>query len=238
MSEVHAAIIAVAEPAPAEVAVGADFALKVKLTCSAGCDLRTVRLAVTAPGGALSTCEASAASADGSGDGLELALKAPNEVGTQVWQLAFSPDDIAGVSHAGEPLSVSATVKPHHHEPCGLEHSVAGRDGAAVRDQSRREIVRQPRTGGPHDRRSATRTARRSRRRELGETAWPGTDGLYWTDVELPAPGSEGHWSWSVRFVATELDLPHEGTSAGFNLTDRAAARTQLTVKVVAKETS
>jgi hypothetical protein len=56
--------------------------------------------------------------------------------------------------------------------------------------------------------------------------------------VALAAPPNEGQWSWSVRFAATELDLPHEDCSAVFNLRTVRPPEHRLTVRVVASETS
>src|SRR5689334_3204423 len=52
----------------------------------------------------------------------------------------------------------------------------------------------------------------------LGEAPWPGTDALFWTEVELQAPDKPGLVILAVRFHAAELDEPHEGASAPFRV--------------------
>ena len=76
-------------------------------------------------------------------------------------------------------------------------------------------------------------------RGRLGDTPWPGTTGLYWTQrSSCGARRTKDLSTWSVRFAATELELPHEGASANFNVTAARPPEHRLTVKVVAKETS
>ncbi len=47
----------------------------------------------------------------------------------------------------------------------------------------------------------------------LGDAPWPGTDALFWAEVELQAPDKPGLVTLAVRFDAAELDEPHEGAS-------------------------
>jgi hypothetical protein len=71
----------------------------------------------------------------------------------------------------------------------------------------------------------------------LGDTPWPGTDALFWTGVELRAPGQPGLVTLSVHFDAAEIDEPHESASAPFNVSVVAKPEHTLTVKVVADGT-
>jgi hypothetical protein len=70
----------------------------------------------------------------------------------------------------------------------------------------------------------------------LGDTPWPGTDALYWTALQLPAPNEEGLFAWSVEFSANELDIPHEGTSSKFSLVIAKPPQHRLTVKILDKD--
>jgi hypothetical protein len=69
----------------------------------------------------------------------------------------------------------------------------------------------------------------------LGETPWEGTRALYWTEVALTAPTGEGAASWSIRFAAVELRLPHDGASARFGFETVGPPQHTVTVKVVQK---
>jgi len=68
----------------------------------------------------------------------------------------------------------------------------------------------------------------------LGDAPWPGTDALFWAEVELQAPDRPGLITLSVCFDASELDEPHEGASASFKVSVIARPDHTLTVKVVA----
>jgi hypothetical protein len=68
----------------------------------------------------------------------------------------------------------------------------------------------------------------------LGDAPWPGTDALFWAEVELRAPDQPGLVTLAVRFDAAALDEPHEGASAAFNVSVIAKPEHMLTVKVVA----
>jgi hypothetical protein len=71
----------------------------------------------------------------------------------------------------------------------------------------------------------------------LGDSPWPGTSALYWAEIELIAPRSEGVYSWSARFAARELALPHDGACGKFSFAITAPPQHTVTVKVVVKET-
>src|SRR5262249_59130188 len=98
----HSTAIGLTGPAPADVAAGAEFAVKVKLTCSAGCDLHSLPLTIkgpddTAPTG--TTCHIN--------DNGEIALKVPPRVGPQSFTIAFEPHEAVDIRH--EPFSVALT---------------------------------------------------------------------------------------------------------------------------------
>jgi len=71
----------------------------------------------------------------------------------------------------------------------------------------------------------------------VGAAAWPGTSGLYWTDLDFTAPDTEGTHSWAVRFTAHELELPHEPAFSAFSLIIVKPPEHTVTVKVTEKDT-
>lgn len=71
----------------------------------------------------------------------------------------------------------------------------------------------------------------------LGGAPWPGTDALYWTEVEMLAPPLPGRAQLKARFKAAELNEPHRGVSSPFVVTVVAAAAYTLTVTVASGET-
>jgi hypothetical protein len=72
----------------------------------------------------------------------------------------------------------------------------------------------------------------------LGDAPHTGTGALYWTEIELQAPEREGLARWSVRFEASELDLPHDGAGTSFSLSVVRPPEHVLSVKVIEQATA
>ena len=70
----------------------------------------------------------------------------------------------------------------------------------------------------------------------LGDRPWPGTDALYWTEIVLAGPSQEGQQCWSVAFAATDLELPHLGSSAEFSFTAVKPPEHRVAVAVTESE--
>jgi hypothetical protein len=72
----------------------------------------------------------------------------------------------------------------------------------------------------------------------LGETPWPDTSALYWTEIALTAPPDDGFLCWSVAVAAPELKLPHVGASTTFSFTAVKPPAHRLTVKAIDTESA
>ncbi len=230
----HATTIELGEPLPAEVAVGSDLVLKVKVSCSAGCDLRNLPLKVAAPEGvaatgALVTCNASV---NESGD---IAVKAPIRVGEQAWTIVFEVHEAGGIRH--EECSLPVTIKTIAHETSlavwDIPSPVVMRNRFAVKVGAKSAADCELKDTSIEVYDASGAVAARGR---LGKTPWPGTSALYWAAVELIAPDHEGLSAWSVRFAATELALPHDASAAEFRVAVVRPPEHRLTVKVIDKD--
>jgi hypothetical protein len=251
----HATIIAV--DGPTEVAVGAEFVLAVVVSCPAGCNLSNVPLEVTLsgnaaaaappPGPSLSPTPPSDACGEGSGSGTgevgvaelatarRIALKAPLRTGEHVWRLSCAAHESDGWHHDASLLRVPVRIRP-------LETSLAV---WAIPSQ----VV----TGRPFAIKVGAKSAAGCSlvgahiavcdgagvvlaRGALGDTPWPGTSGLYWTELTLVAPAAAGMFSWSVKFAAADLSLAHQGSSSRFSIAIVDPPAHKLTVKVVEQD--
>jgi hypothetical protein len=67
----------------------------------------------------------------------------------------------------------------------------------------------------------------------LGQTPWSGSDALYWTEVVLAGPSRAGPQRWSALFAATDLELPHLGSSAEFSFTAVKPPEHRVAVTVI-----
>jgi len=230
----HATVIEASEPA--EVAVGADFVLPVRVSCPAGCDLSGIAIEVTAPDGAAATIAPSVGGTDGA-PARDIALKAPLAVGDHIWRLACAAHQAGGVHHEASAVPVAVRTRPHETslavwaipspvatgQPFAIKVGAKSTTGCdlrgmriAVCDEAGEVLA-----GGA-----------------LGDTPWPGTSALYWTELALTAPAEAGMFTWSVRFDAAELEVPHHGASSRFSIAIVSPPEHRLTVKVVEQATA
>jgi hypothetical protein len=217
------------------VAVGDDFALKLAVSCPAGCDLSGMPLSVTDPDGRVTAIAADAADQD-SAETRDIALRAPLRVGEQVWNVRLGPHESAGVQHAESTLTVRVTVKPHATSlavwavpsPVVMGErftiKVGAKSSGACVLAGRKILVSDPAGAVIGE-------------GKLGEAPWPGTHALYWTEVELAAPAREGLFWCAASFAADVVESPHEGTSSRFSVAIVRPPEHRLTVKVLEKDT-
>lgn len=73
---------------------------------------------------------------------------------------------------------------------------------------------------------------------ETGDTPWPGTEALYWTEVELEAPAKEGQAGWNIAAEVDDAPQPHTDVRTQFAVNVVPRAEHLLTVTAVDAETS
>ena len=70
----------------------------------------------------------------------------------------------------------------------------------------------------------------------LSDDAWPDTVALFYTEVDLTAPDTEGLYAWEVRVPASGPDIPHAECVASFGVRVVPAPECVLTVEAVDME--
>ena len=242
----HATVIAV--DGPAEAAVGAEFVLTAVVSCPVGCDLSGVPLEVTAPDGARAAmpppCPATTPTPTPQGGGKpdlaavrRIALKAPPQPGEHVWRLSCAAHESSGWHHDARVLQLPVRIRPHETSlavwaipsPVVTGRSFAIKVGA-------KSAVGCDLTGAHIAVCDATGAVLASG--VLGDTPWPGTSALYWTELSLIAPTEAGMFSWSVKFAAADLALAHIGSSSRFSIAIVDPPEHRLRVKVVEQDTA
>jgi len=228
----HTATIELKEPAPLEVPVGATFVVKVVVTCAEGCDLHACTLDIAAPAGAGAAQQTPPATADA---GFEIACQAPPRVGDHVWRIALP--QAADVRHDAEPLSINVSVTPQATSLAVWDIPSPAVMGKAFEIKAGAKSAGDFKLSGRAievcDEAGAVLA-----RGCLGDAPWPGTTGLYWAQLRLSAPEREGPCAWSVRFAATDIELPHDGATSKFSVAVTRPAEHRLTVKVTEKDTA
>lgn len=224
------------EPLPLEVPAGNSITVTVRASCTDECDRAGMAITVTAPDGQATT-HILARDDDGAGETACTALAAPARIGEHVFRFSLPAHEIAGTHYREATLDVPVRVIPQ-------STSLAVWDVPSPATAGTRFTVK---VGA----KSAVDTALARcaievcddagevvGRGTLGDASLPGSGALYWTDVELEAPRTEGVATWSVRFAASELDLPHDGASTSFSIAVARPPEHVLSVKVIEQATA
>jgi hypothetical protein len=231
----HETTTSVVEAPPAEVDGSADMALRVEVSCSSACDLwgRTVK--IIDQDGTVAQ-EAPLVSFDGAGSSTdEFLVKAPFEPGEYAWTAVFPAQDEEGVLHEESSAPFSFTIKDHATDirvwdapssvavggkfgikvgvECSSECSLAGQE-VEVLDHNGASVA----TGS------------------LGEEPWPETTALYWTEMEVAAPSTEGRFRWQARLPEPDLEVTHGEASCTFALAVAKKAECIVTIEVGAED--
>ena len=238
------------EALPAEIDMGAPFSLVVALTAKASCDLAGTAYKVlqgeeTVAAGilpAVTRFDPDSKDYDplngpvDKRDNLRIALRAPREIGTFQWTLVLPERELDGIALAESVLAFSFSTGQHRTSlaawdvpspvVAGEKFSVKiGAKCTACCPLNGRQVELRDEKGGlmavGHFR----------------ETVWPGTEGLYWTELEVIAPGYEGLHNCSVTFSAQDHALPHQGASAALSFVTVEPGRHRVCVAIVERET-
>jgi hypothetical protein len=224
------------QSAPTEVDSGTDIALKVKVSCASGCDLRGKTVRVIAQDGTVAKEVALTGFEQKMNETDEFAVKAPIELGECIWSAVFPAQEVSGVIHEESSAPLMFKVKPHSTSiavwdvasPIALSHKFKIKVGVKCSSQCNltdKEI----RVYGQKGKKVATGA--------LGGVPWVSTSALYWTELDLEAPGTEGYYRWRVKFRKPELELPHEEASYHFAFTTARPPEHVVTIEVVAQTT-
>ena len=80
-----------------------------------------------------------------------------------------------------------------------------------------------------------TETGRQVGSGTLGPTPWPGTSALYWTELDVVAPDTEGTYSWTLQATSPEPSHEHVSFPCCFIAVNPPEHR--VTLKVVERQT-
>ena len=226
----------VSEPVPIAAAAGSDIVLKLRASCPAGRDRTGMALTVIAPGGSAAVHALTRHDGTVSETG-DVVLKAPPRVGKHVFRFVLPPHEIAGTRYQETALDVPVSVMPQATSlavwavpsPVVVGQRFAVKAGA----KSTADCALAGLCIEVCDHSGAV-----AARGRLSDMPWPGTAALHWTELDLAAPPAEGIATWSVRFEAAGLDLPHDGAATAFSVAVVRPPEHTLTVKVIEKETA
>jgi hypothetical protein len=227
---------AAVEAAPAEVPAGIDMALRVTVACPMRCDLRDGIVRIAGDEGPVVE-EARLKQSNGAASRTdELIVKAPARPGDYTWTAFFAGQEKGGILHQESAAPFSFVVKTHTTgmavwdipSPITLGSKFKVKVGA----QCLAECPVAGRGVDVYDHQGARIAAG-----ALGDACWSETSALYWTEMELEAPATEGVFVWEARFARPGLELPHEDAYHSFTLRTSRRPDHAVTVEVVDLDT-
>ena len=234
-SKSHPTSIALSRTPLAEVDAGTAIVLQVTATCAHGCDLRGRAISVVAPDGQIAAASDLLELTGHVNETAEFTVRTPDEVGDCSWTLVLPKHEADGVVHEESTLPVTVRTIPHE-----TSLAVWGVPSPVVMNGSFRVHVGATCSAGcdlaGKEIEVCDETGVSVARAHLGELPWDGTRALYWTEIDLIAPGTEGSTSRSISFAPAELLLPHGCASARFGFETVKPPQHVVTVKIVLRD--
>jgi hypothetical protein len=233
--QIHETNLELSESVPPEVAVGTEIAVKVKVWCPCGCDLRGGSVTVKAAEETVATAELTEIN-DGRSETSGLTIKVPAQLGEYAWSILVPRRKVRGILHKRSSVPISFRTIPH-----ATSLAVwANPSPVVIGDPFKIKVG--AKSSGACELRGAQieiqdETGARIGVGTLGDTPWVDTGALYWTEVDLAAPMKEGVVSWSARFAPSALKIPHDGSSAEFSFAAVRPPEHSVTVRVIEKDT-
>ncbi len=220
----NVSVVVEVSPCEVEVDAGADVTLNVRVSCLPALDLRGQTLLIRDQDGAeVGRAELTEFDGETTETG-EFVVKAPAKVGAYAWSVVCpaATDDIS-YEEAEAPISI--TVKSHTSRivvwgipsAIGVGEKFSLKVGIKCSSGCRltgREF-------GIYDHEGAQVATG-----ALGGDHWPGSTAMYFGEVELEAPDTEGLHRWQAKAPAaavevpgSEVAIPHEERSTAFGVT-------------------
>lgn len=235
-SQAHETSTSMVQASPDELDAGVHIALKVKVSCPSACDLRGKIVKIIDQDAVVQ--EINLTEFYGTvNETARLIVKAPTKPGEYTWTAVFPAQEKEGVLHQESSAPFSFIVKPHHATSMAVWDVPSP---IAVGDRFRMKVgVKCSADCNLTDKQIEIYDHEGSKvaTEKLGHVPWPDTGTLYWVEVELESPGTEGYYRWTVKFPEPDLELPHEEASYQFAFTTARPPEHVVTVEVIDKDT-
>jgi len=219
---------------PAEIDAGAEMRVTLRVRCTEGCLLPDPTIDIVGSGGDVVPVKVGAGEDDGT---VELVMNAPRRAGVFAWSAVARHETGAVVHEASDPLALRFRTLPHETSMAvwDVPSPVVAQDSTMVSVGLRCAAAC---SLAGHVVRIVDEQGLTVGEGTLGELPLAGTDALYWTAVELTAPGAEGVASFHAAFSpAAEADLAHADSQAPFSLRTTGRPEHVVTIDVVNKDT-
>ena len=211
----HQTTVSLVQAPPAQIAAGVDMVLKIRIVCSAGCDLRSNTGSIVTEDNEVIK-EFYITQFYGINESDALVIKAPVSPGEYTWTVFYPEQAKAGVTHPEASTTCSFTVQELHKTSIAVWDidspvitSAPLKLKVGVRCSADCQLT--GKTVGFYDEQGTIVASA-----ELGEDRWQGTEALYWAEADITAPEAAGIYSWTARFTELETNQLHIESSASF----------------------
>lgn len=223
------------EISPDEIDAGADITLVVRVECPPEDSLRGPRVSIRDHDNTELASAELTKSDDGAYEADDIVVVAPRTAGEHVYRAVVLAADKDGALQEQTAAEVRFIVTPHaaHLNVWDIPSAVAagerfkftvGVKCSAGCDLGGRRLSIVSHDGSP------------ARAASLGNEIWPGTDALYFAEVDVEAPPAVGNYAWEIRTTEWDLELPHAPGSVALALRVVSPPDCQITVVVVDRE--
>ena len=218
------------EPFSGKLKVGIPVTLKVKVACECGCDLRGCLVRLCGPQGVITTDEL--LSGEGSfNETKELMFSAPERVDKYEWEVVFPECETPSGVHKESRAVLAFQTVPHEISttiwdvPSGLStgERVPVKVGICCANSCRL-------SGGHVD--VYDEENKKIAKGQLGEVPWSGSKSLFWAELSLVVPDTQGVYRRKVRLVVSETKCQHEEGHADLSFRVGATLKHTATVRV------
>jgi hypothetical protein len=228
-SKLHHRSTCAIEVDPPEVDAGAELTVTIRASCPHGCDLSRQRVSIrNADDAELAGAELAERNADS--HEARMALRALLEARERACRAVLAAHETNGVLHEATTAEFRFTVKAHamsvhvwdvpYATAAGERFSLkVGVKCSAGCDLTGRQLSIFDHGGG--------QVAVGS----LDADVWPGTNALYFAELEVQAPLRTGDHQWRIEIPTADTGVPHAPGSSGFTVKVVAAPDHEVTVE-------
>jgi hypothetical protein len=219
-----------------EVDAGEEIFVRVRVSCPHGCDLRGQGVSIRDQHDAEAVRAALTELADEAYVTNPVALRAPLEVGEHSYRAVLAASETDGVLHEESSTPFSFATKTHAASVnvWGLPSAIAAgerfRFKAGIKCSAGCKLSGRRLSIFDHEGEEVAPVT-------LAENIWPGTDALYFVEVEAQAPPAPGDYQWQVRTSEWNSGIAHAAGSFTFAVKIVRAPDHEVTVEAFDRET-